>query len=82
VIKKILLYLPIVALVIGFQGEISYLSGDDVRAPAEVSRTKPSEEMYEVIYGRGCCSRHGGQCGCRKGNVVCCDGTLSPSCGC
>lgn len=30
----------------------------------------------------GCCSWHGGVCGCRNGRAVCCDGTLSPSCGC
>lgn len=33
--------------------------------------------------GRGCCSRHGGQCGCDfTGRVRCCDGTLSPTCKC
>lgn len=32
---------------------------------------------------RGCCSHHGGVCGCSStGRVECCDGTLSPSCGC
>lgn len=32
---------------------------------------------------RGCCSWHGGVCGCSEsGRQVCCDGTLSPSCGC
>ncbi len=31
---------------------------------------------------RGCCSHHGGVCGCEKGRAVCCDGQLSPSCGC
>ncbi len=30
----------------------------------------------------GCCSWHGGVCGCRMGRALCCDGTLSPSCGC
>lgn len=31
----------------------------------------------------GCCSRHGGVCGCYQGTrAQCCDGTLSPSCGC
>ena len=30
----------------------------------------------------GCCSWHGGVCGCRNGRVVCCDGTLSPTCRC
>lgn len=36
----------------------------------------PSEEK------RGCCSHHGGVCGCQGGRALCCDGTLSPSCGC
>lgn len=31
---------------------------------------------------RGCCSWHGGVCGCENGRVVCCDGTYSPSCRC
>jgi hypothetical protein len=31
---------------------------------------------------RGCCSHHGGVCGCSGGRAACCDGTLSPSCGC
>lgn len=30
----------------------------------------------------GCCSWHGGVCGCQNGRTLCCDGTLSPSCGC
>ena len=32
----------------------------------------------------GCCSRHGGVCGCNKDahKLKCCDGTLSKSCGC
>jgi len=32
---------------------------------------------------QGCCSHHGGVCGCsHSGRAVCCDGSLSPSCGC
>lgn len=31
---------------------------------------------------RGCCSWHGGVCGCSTPRVVCCDGALSPSCRC
>ena len=31
---------------------------------------------------RGCCSHHGGVCGCTQGRAVCCDGSYSPSCGC
>ena len=37
----------------------------------------------EQIAKRGCCSRHGGVCGCSdNGRAICCDDTLSPSCGC
>lgn len=31
---------------------------------------------------RGCCSHHSGVCGCSGGRASCCDGTLSPTCGC
>lgn len=31
---------------------------------------------------RGCCSHHGGVCGCQGGRIVCCDGGYSPSCTC
>lgn len=32
----------------------------------------------------GCCSHHGGVCGCNQSahRLKCCDGTTSPSCGC
>jgi hypothetical protein len=30
----------------------------------------------------GCCSWHNGVCGCAGDRAQCCDGTLSPSCGC
>ena len=31
---------------------------------------------------RGCCSHHSGVCGCDGGRAKCCDGQLSPTCGC
>lgn len=36
------------------------------------------------IARRGCCSWHGGVCGCDeyRDRIICCDGTLSPSCTC
>jgi len=41
------------------------------------------EELPEaVLQRRGCCSHHKGVCGCENGRAVCCDGKLSPSCGC
>lgn len=36
----------------------------------------------QCVAGRGCCSSHGGVCGCQNGRSRCCDGTLSPSCQC
>lgn len=43
-----------------------------------------SKNLYinNVVAGRGCCSHHGGVCGCQSGRNLCCDGTLSPSCHC
>ncbi len=36
-----------------------------------------------VNAARGCCSRHGGVCGCTTyGKNLCCDGSVSPSCTC
>lgn len=38
---------------------------------------------YNEASKRGCCSWHGGVCGCdASGRVRCCDGALSPSCMC
>lgn len=42
---------------------------------------KPQNSPYEMAK-QGCCSWHGGVCGCFAGRVQCCDGTLSPSCRC
>lgn len=38
--------------------------------------------VFNVFERSGCCSHHGGVCGCSAGRARCCDGTLSPSCGC
>jgi hypothetical protein len=38
--------------------------------------------LNDDIERRGCCSHHGGVCGCAGGRTQCCDGTLSPSCRC
>ena len=52
----------------------------------EVEQTQPNAVSHELHYvpsmGRGCCSHHGGVCGCNAGRAVCCDGKLSPSCPC
>ena len=37
---------------------------------------------FTTVQRSGCCSHHGGVCGCSAGRALCCDGSLSPSCGC
>ncbi|MCA9593401.1 MAG: hypothetical protein KC776_08820 [Myxococcales bacterium] len=46
--------------------------------PSFAPVSAPSAEVAR----RGCCSHHGGVCGCSGGRAQCCDGQLSPSCGC
>lgn len=41
-----------------------------------------SNDAGQCVVKRGCCSSHGGVCGCQNGRSKCCDGTLSPSCQC
>ena len=36
----------------------------------------------DTLAQQGCCSWHGGVCGCSGTRTACCDGTLSPSCSC
>lgn len=54
------------------------------KSKAEISncnKTRYNGYMIDVVQS-GCCSWHGGVCGCQYGRVVCCDGSYSPSCGC
>ncbi len=41
-----------------------------------------SASIWEPLEKRGCCSHHHGVCGCDGGRARCCDGQLSPTCGC
>ncbi len=45
------------------------------------SDIQEAPQYYEIEHS-GCCSYHGGVCGCSGGRALCCDGALSPSCGC
>ncbi len=58
---------------------------------AEVSRPEKIVDCQKVLQNgtaeeiqrSGCCSWHQGACDCSSGGrVICCDGTLSPSCTC
>lgn len=44
--------------------------------------TVQARDMSSEPERQGCCSWHGGVCGCSGGRAQCCDGSLSPSCGC
>ncbi len=45
-------------------------------------KMKSDGASAEQLAKRGCCSWHGGVCGCVGGRVTCCDQTFSPSCTC
>ena len=49
---------------------------------SEVKSIKIKTTAPQQISQRGCCSHHGGVCGCSGGGIRCCDGSMSPSCGC
>ena len=51
-----------------------------IERPAECEG-KTFATMAEAMQS-GCCSWHGGVCGCSNGRKTCCDGSASPSCGC
>lgn len=51
---------------------------DEIYQTPDASQSQNSEQIAQ----RGCCSHHGGVCGCQGGRAVCCDGQYSPSCGC
>ena len=49
--------------------------------PAANCEGKTFATLAEAMQS-GCCSWHGGVCGCSNGRKKCCDGELSPSCKC
>lgn len=68
-------------------GAVGIIHADELKI-AEQTKTVPYSEQ-EIAPGckkdmarSGCCSWHRGVCDCYLGRVVCCDGTLSPSCLC
>ena len=59
-----------------FASSLSMADESECKNPQNNSLTQ------EQIAERGCCSHHGGVCGCSGGTDICCDGAASPSCGC
>jgi len=64
------------------QGAFAADDGKDAKRIPSAAICAQESQKDSLLAGRGCCSHHKGQCGCQGGRVVCCDGTLSPSCTC
>lgn len=47
-----------------------------------IGQTAPLRIEVGSLEKRGCCSHYKGVCGCEDNRAKCCDGTLSPTCGC
>ncbi|QJT08977.1 hypothetical protein [Oceanidesulfovibrio marinus] len=76
------LLISLVSAPAGMAGELAAARAPQAAANATTCKEARSAQHGPVIAGRGCCSWHGGQCGCENGRVKCCDGTLSPTCRC
>jgi hypothetical protein len=66
------------------EGQLNFLLPSQFKAEdCEVAAINTFQiSKVEVDERRGCCSWHGGVCGCSYGTVTCCDGSYSPSCRC
>ena len=61
------------------------LAGEAGDAAVDAGQPRVQEQQDQkslLLAKQGCCSWHGGVCGCSNGRVLCCDNTLSPSCRC
>lgn len=73
------------AVVLSIQAVFATENGKDEtdkNTPTKCESPVASGTSKEVLAQSGCCSHHGGVCGCSSGRVTCCDGANSPSCGC
>ena len=93
VLIAVLIFISSVSMSIDAKPISGYTNIDTAPAESELNaisslfhlnkREPICQVQNEELAGRGCCSHHGGECGCSdSGRDICCDGTLSPSCGC
>lgn len=78
----LIVVLTFVSLAIAGNGDRTPVAQEDGQVSICVDASAYGGEMSKDLARRGCCSWHGGVCGCRNGRTVCCDGSLSPSCTC
>jgi len=63
--------------------EAGYVPCKVCRPPISSKSESSINENLNLAQLEGCCSWHDGICGCNwDGRVICCDGTLSPTCYC
>jgi hypothetical protein len=87
--KKILIVTAAMMVMFAFPGTnyaASNFDQEDIKVSIDTVTDSPclnEPNDKTEMSRRGCCSHHGGVCGCSStGRAECCDGTLSPSCGC
>lgn len=81
--KAILLVIALLFVAHGTALAASSIDHEEPKVSVEQADKSPCPPDDKTEAGqRGCCSWHGGVCGCSFGRVECCDGTLSPSCTC
>ena len=85
-LSMILLFVIKFTVLVSGTSSISYADEVKVSESANPAQDLKLEiaisNANQKIARSGCCSWHGGVCGCIGGRVVCCDGTFSPSCTC
>ncbi|WP_373033334.1 hypothetical protein [Sulfurovum sp.] len=87
--KIFILVLLITSMAFAASGTISTaIDQQDIQTKQELVNKQECDMLIaknataEELQRSGCCSHHGGVCGCSNGRAACCDGSLSPSCGC
>ena len=78
--KNLIQFLLIVSL--GLIANISMAEDKSLLSTSNKPPVCEPQKSDQQFARRGCCSHHGGVCGCSGGRAACCDGSLSPSCGC
>jgi hypothetical protein len=71
----------ILSFVLVLFSSFSY-AGSPSQVPSTSCSKSQNQSSNDKIAQSGCCSHHGGVCGCSGGNEMCCDGAASPSCSC
>ena len=75
---KIILFILLSVLILFAGNDIEIKPANSLTEKQQISKDTKLEEFQQS----GCCSWHGGVSGCSNGQIVCNDGTYSPSCTC